>query len=94
LPGPPPAAAPTGARRFVWAPVASASGYHVELFKGSTLIFRDETTKPEVLIPSRWRFGGRLRRLEPGEYRWYVWPVTGGQRETEAIVQAKLLVPG
>jgi hypothetical protein len=88
-----PTGATTGTRRFVWAPVASATGYHVELFKGTALIFRDETTKPELLIPVRWRFDGRVRRLEPGEYRWYVWPVAGGQREAEAIVQAKLVVP-
>jgi hypothetical protein len=93
-PSPAPTGAATGTRRFVWAPVANATGYHVELFKGAALIFRDETTKPEVLIPSRWRFDGGLRSLRPGEYRWYVWPVEGGKRQAEAIVQAKLVVPG
>jgi len=85
----------TGARtrRFAWPPVVGATGYHVELFKGSALVFRKETTKPELLIPRRWRFGGRLRRLEPDEYRWYVWPVVNGQRKASATVQAKLVVP-
>jgi hypothetical protein len=82
-----------GTRRFAWPPVAGANGYHVELFKGSALVFRNETTGPEILIPRRWRFSGRSRRLEPGEYRWYVWPVVNGRREATAIVQAKLVVP-
>lgn len=82
-----------GTRRFAWPPVAGATGYHVELFKGPALAFRDETTKPEILIPRRWRFDGRLRRLEPGEYRWYVWAVVNGRRTASAIVQAKLVVP-
>jgi hypothetical protein len=85
----------TGAdtRRFAWPPVAGATGYHVELFKGSALVFRNETANPEILIPRRWRFDGRRRRLEPGEYRWYVWPVVNGRRKAMAIVQAKLVVP-
>lgn len=82
-----------GSRRFAWPPAVGATGYHVELFKGSALIFRDETKKPEILIRSRWRFNGRTRRLEPGAYRWYVWPLVGGQRNAKAIVQAKLVVP-
>jgi hypothetical protein len=83
----------TATRRFAWAPVVGATGYHVELFKGSALILRDETKKPEILIRRRWRFNGRQRRFEPGTYRWYVWPIVGGQREAKAIVQAKLVVP-
>lgn len=82
-----------GTRRFAWPPVAGATGYHVELFRGSALIFRDETKKPEILIRRRWRFDGRPRRLEPGAYRWYVWPIVNGQRKASAIVQAKLVVP-
>jgi hypothetical protein len=63
------------------------------LFRGSALVFRDETTKPEILIRKRWRFDGRLRRLEPGSYRWYVWPLVDGRRAASAIVQARLVVP-
>lgn len=85
--------APAGARRFAWAPVAGSTGYHVELFRGSALVFRDETTKPEILIRKRWRLAGRIRRLEPGSYRWYVWPLVNGRRTASAIVQARLVVP-
>jgi hypothetical protein len=79
-------------RRFAWAPVSGATGYHVELFRGSTLIFRNATKKPEILLRRRWRFNGHNRRLEPGAYRWYVWPLVRGQRQAKAIVQTKLVV--
>ena len=81
-------------RRFAWAPSPGASGYHVELFRGSALIFRAETKRPEVVIRRRWRLNGRDRRLEPGAYRWYVWPIGDGRRKAKAIVQAKVVVPG
>jgi hypothetical protein len=87
-----PTGAATATRRFAWAPVVGATGYHVELFKGSSLIFRDDTKKPEILIRRRWRFNGRERRLEPGAYRWYVWALAGDQRNANAIVQARLVV--
>ena len=80
-------------RRFVWAPVEHASGYQVVLFQGSSLVFSGDTTRAEVSIPASWRFAGRHRTLEPGEYRWYVWPVVSGRRASEAIVRAKLVIP-
>jgi hypothetical protein len=89
----PSSGATAGTRRFAWPPVAGSTGYHVELFRGSALVFRDETTKPEILIRKRWRLDGRLRRLEPGSYRWYVWPLVDGRRAASAIVQARLVVP-
>lgn len=79
-------------RRFVWAPSERASGYYVAFFRGSTLVFSAETTRAEVSIPSSWTLAGRRRKLEPGEYRWYVWPVVSGTRQATAIVQAKLVV--
>ena len=84
--------APARPRRFAWPPVAGATGYHVELFKGPVLIFRDDTTKPEILVRRSWRFAGRRHALRPGTYRWYVWPRVNGRRNAEAIVQARLVV--
>ena len=81
------------ARHFAWAPERSTSAYHVELFHGSTRVFAKDTTAPEITIPARWSFAGKRRWLQPGEYRWYVWPVVSGQRRSKAIVQAKLVVP-
>jgi hypothetical protein len=87
-------AAPSGvARRFVWAPVASASGYRVQFFRGSTLVFSTQTPRAEVTIPRSWTIQGRRERLRPGDYQWYVWPVHGGLRDSTAVVQARLTVP-
>jgi hypothetical protein len=94
---PPASVAPAGripaTRRFAWAPRPGASGYHVELFKGPVLVFRADSTKPEIVIPKRWRLNGRVHTLVPGSYRWYVWPRVAGKRQARAIVQAKLILP-
>jgi hypothetical protein len=85
--------APSLARRFAWAPVPRAAGYHVEFFRGSTRVFAASTRRAEIALPRRWRFRGRSQSLEPGDYRWYVWPVfreTG--RAPAASVQARLRV--
>ena len=80
-------------RRFAWAPVAGAIGYHVELFKGADRVLEKETTEPVLELGSTWRYAGRTNRLTSGSYRWYVWPVTKGGRSTQAVVQATLDVP-
>lgn len=85
--------APVRGRTFAWAPVSAASGYHVELFRGSALVFTADVPGAEVVIPTRWRLRGRAYRLEPGAYRWYVWPAIGGRRQPKAIVQTELVVP-
>jgi hypothetical protein len=79
-------------RRFTWAPAKRASGYDVELFRGSERVFVAETDAPAVEIPSTWTHAGRRRTLEPGTYRWYVWPVTRSGRSARAIVQANFVV--
>lgn len=80
-------------QRFAWAPSPGASGYHVELFHGALKVFAADTTRPALTIPGSWIFGGRSRSLEPGDYRWYVWPVASGRQAARAIVQAKLVIP-
>jgi hypothetical protein len=80
-------------QRFAWAPVTGADGYSVEIFSASVRVFASTTTRPELQLPERWRHDGRLRRLVPGEYRWYVWPLVNGRRGTQAVVQASLHVP-
>jgi hypothetical protein len=82
----------TTARRFVWAPVDDATGYHVELFLRDERVFAKRTTAAEVEIPDEWRFEGRRHELEAVTYDWYVWPVVEGRRAAAAIVQATLVV--
>lgn len=84
--------APT-VRRFAWAPTARASGYYIEFFRGGTRVYARESTRPTIEIPARWRYEGVERSFRPGTYRWYVWPVVGGQRTTRAVVQTTLSIP-
>jgi hypothetical protein len=92
-----PAATPTPQvakqpRRFVWAPVAGASAYRVQFFRGSTLIFQARTDKAEVTVPPSWTLAGVRRSLTPGTYRWNVWPITKAGQQSKAVVQAELVV--
>ena len=79
-------------RKFAWAPVAGATGYHVEFFRGETRVFTQDTTEPDLTVPARWTYRGSPRSFRPGEYRWYVWPVTDGLRQPRAAVQATLTI--
>jgi hypothetical protein len=80
-------------RRLAWAPTRNAEGYHVELYRDNTRIFVAESPRAAVVVPVRWTLNGKSRTLQPGELRWYVWPVVGGRRSTSAIVQATLTIP-
>jgi len=80
-------------RRFAWAPSPGASGYHVEVFRGSERVFAADAKRPTVVIPESWTFDETSQKLEPGDYRWYVWPVNSAGRAAQAIVRARLVVP-
>ena len=79
-------------RRLVWAPVAGAVGYRVELFRGDEQVLRATTKAPAFALGAKWRHNGQVERLTPGSYRWYVWPVLPGGAADQAIVQARLNV--
>ena len=80
-------------QRFAWAPASGATGYHVELFRGSDKVFEADTELPAITVPATWTLARRRHALEPAVYRWYVWPVASGRRAARATVQAKLVIP-
>jgi len=80
------------ARRFVWAPKAGASAYHVEFFRGSRRVFVRDTTAAAVVVPPRWSYAGDRRSLRPGTYTWYVWPIVDGSRAAAAMVRATVSI--
>jgi hypothetical protein len=88
-----PQAAPRAPRLFAWAPVPGATAYLVELFRDDELIYSSEVPAPRLELAPRWKFRGRAQTLGPGTYRWYVWPVRSGRRDTRATVQTELSVP-
>ena len=50
--------------------------------------------KPRLALPGRWRQDGRPYALVPGDYRWYVWPVSSQTKRQSSVatVQAKLVI--
>ena len=62
---------------LVWRPVARASYYNVQLYRGRTKVLSVWPTRPRIRLRANWTFLGRQQRLVPGTYRWYVWPRFG-----------------
>ena len=79
-------------RKFAWAPVAGATAYHVEFFRGPNRVFVQDTTDPDITVPARWTYRGNSRSFRPGEYRWYVWPIVSGLRQSRAAVQSTVTI--
>jgi hypothetical protein len=81
----------TTVRTLAWAPVAGATGYELQLFRGSKRVLVERTTRPRFTLPGRWRHAGRTVRLEPGKYRWRVWALSsGGKLDPRPVVQAQI----
>lgn len=63
--------------RLVWRPVALATYYNVQLYRGSVKVLSSWPTRPRLQLRARWTYLARKRKLAPGVYRWYVWPGYG-----------------
>jgi hypothetical protein len=63
--------------RLVWTPVLRARYYNVQLWRGGRKILSAWPARAHYQLKRRWKFGGRVWRLEPGRYRWHVWPGFG-----------------
>jgi len=85
---------PTGVRTFSWAPAADAVAYDVTFYRGADVIFSKRTKEARITLPPSWSYAGTVHSLEPGSYRWVVWPVLGadGRRADEAIVSSSVVV--
>ncbi|HEU0057490.1 MAG TPA: hypothetical protein VFQ08_09540, partial [Gaiella sp.] len=57
------APAPAETRRFAWAPVDGAVGYHVELFRGNDRVLAKDTKEPVLELAPSWRYQGRTVTL-------------------------------
>jgi hypothetical protein len=65
-----------------WRPTRGASYYHVQLFRGSKRLLVAWPLRPQLVLPSRWRYAGRAYRLRPGRYRWYAWAGFGRRSQS------------
>ena len=68
---------------LVWARVARATYYNVQLYRGTRKVLSAWSTTTRMQIPASWRFGGRREKLVAGTYRWYVWPGFGSRKEAK-----------
>jgi hypothetical protein len=62
---------------LVWRRVARAKYYNVQIYRGRVKVFTGWPTRARLQLQSRWKFQGKVRKLTPGTYRWYVWPGYG-----------------
>jgi hypothetical protein len=60
-----------------WLPVAGASYYNVQIFRGKKKVLSIWPTKPQLQLRSAWTFERSRQHLLPGLYSWYVWPGFG-----------------
>ena len=59
-----------------WTPVEDASYYNVQLFHEGRKVLSTWPSRARFALRRRWEYQGR-RQLEPGVYRWMVWPGKG-----------------
>jgi hypothetical protein len=62
---------------LVWARVAKATYYNVQLYYGSQKVLSAWPSTAKRKLSRRWLYGGRHFQLREGLYRWYVWPGFG-----------------
>jgi hypothetical protein len=78
-----------------WGPVGGAHYYNLQLFRGSKRIYSVWPTMHQVGLASSWRWSGRIYRLVPGRYRWYVWAGFGSRKlaHYRAVGSAPFVLP-
>jgi hypothetical protein len=62
---------------LVWRRVARAKYYNVQIYRGRVKVFTGWPTRTRLQLKTRWKLQGKVRKLTPGTYRWYVWPGYG-----------------
>jgi hypothetical protein len=63
----------------------------VAFYKNDVQILRARTATASIVLPGRTHSG--RKRLAPGTYRWYVWPVRKGKPDDVAVVRSTLVIP-
>ena len=66
-----------------WTPVRRARYYNVQLWRRGAKILSAWPARPRHQLKRRWKYGGRSWRLEPGRYRWFVWPGFGPRSKAD-----------
>jgi hypothetical protein len=73
---PAPAEQVTSPPRLTWTSVKKASYYNLQVIRGHKVL-SVWPVSPGFQLRRTWIYNGRRYRLQPGVYRWYVWPGFG-----------------
>ena len=57
-----------------WPSTPRATYYHVQLFRGTKLVYAAWPEQPQITLPRRWKWQGEKHSLRKrATYRWFVW---------------------
>jgi hypothetical protein len=62
---------------LVWARAKGASYYNVQLIRAGRRVLSAWPARTSFRLRRTWLYKGQRYRLQPGVYRWYVWPGYG-----------------
>jgi Bacterial Ig-like domain len=62
---------------LLWAAIAKARYYNVQLYRGGHKVMSSWPVRARLQLKGRWKYEHYLFRLKKGRYRWYVWPAFG-----------------
>jgi len=74
--GPPAGAKVVTPPLLAWKAVPKARYYNVQLWRKGRILSA-WPGNASLRLPKSWSYGGRSYRLQPGRYRWFVWPGFG-----------------
>ena len=63
-----------------WEAVKGATFYNVQLYRNKVKVLTFWPEKTSFRIGKTWRYAGKVQRLGPGKYDWYVWGARRGTR--------------
>lgn len=60
-----------------WQAVPGTRFYNVQLFRNGVKVMSVWPKGTSLKLRASWTYEGKRQRLDPGRYRWYVWPARG-----------------
>ena len=66
-----------GPPRLVWAKIAKATFYNVQLYRSGSKILSAWPRAATIRVKGHWSYSGHHFRLKKGQYQWFVWPGFG-----------------
>jgi hypothetical protein len=67
--------------RLVWAGVAKAAFYNVQIYFRGRKVLSLWPNRAAVGLKKRWSYSGRTIRLKKGTYSWFVWPAFNSRQK-------------